>query len=385
VIAAEVEPLTEFFDAIKSPLTKDRYEKRIDLFFRYLKIEGSDVKARARSFARKAKTDNDWATQAINDYMRTQKARAEKKEISESTVPNYYKPIKLFCEMNDITLNWKKIAKRIPRGQRYGKDRAPTVDEVKAILEYPDRRIRPVVLTSISCGLRNGAWDYLQWKHITPIDRQGRLLAAKIVIYAGTNEEYTSFISPEAYNSLLEYMNYRTSSGERVTGESAVMRDLFVPDRGGRGEPHLPKRLKSSGVKRMMEDALKGTGQWKPLQNGQKRHEFQANHGFRKFFKSVCEKHMKTLHVEMLMGHDVGLAENYYRPSQQELISEYLKAVPDLTITESAKRKSELERKVVVSDKKVGELERENQGLKDRLTKIERDFIELRAMVRPDS
>ncbi len=32
---------TEFFDAIRSPLTKDRYEKRSDLFFRYIKVDGS--------------------------------------------------------------------------------------------------------------------------------------------------------------------------------------------------------------------------------------------------------------------------------------------------------------------------------------------------------
>jgi hypothetical protein len=44
--------------------------------------------------------------------MRKQKERAERKEVAEATVPNYFKPIKLFCEMNDILLNWKKISKR---------------------------------------------------------------------------------------------------------------------------------------------------------------------------------------------------------------------------------------------------------------------------------
>jgi hypothetical protein len=35
---------------------------------------------------------------------------------------------------------------------------------------------------------------------------------------------------------------------------------------------------------------------------------------------------MKTINVEMLMGHNVGLAENYYRPTESELLKEYLKA-----------------------------------------------------------
>ena len=37
--------------------------------------------------------------------------RAQKNEISRSTVRNFYKPIKLFCETNNIVLNWKVISK----------------------------------------------------------------------------------------------------------------------------------------------------------------------------------------------------------------------------------------------------------------------------------
>ncbi len=46
----EIDPLTEFFDAIRSPLTKDRYEKRLDLFFKHIEIEGEDLKQRAKNF-----------------------------------------------------------------------------------------------------------------------------------------------------------------------------------------------------------------------------------------------------------------------------------------------------------------------------------------------
>ena len=63
------------------------------------------------------------------------------KRVAESTLRNYYKPIKLFCEMNDIVLSWKKISKGLPRARSASTDRAPTIEEIRTILNYPDRRI----------------------------------------------------------------------------------------------------------------------------------------------------------------------------------------------------------------------------------------------------
>ena len=76
----EVDPLTEFYDSIRSPLTKDRYEKRLEQFLRYMKADGDD-KAKTRAFAAKAKQDPKWATLQINEFMRFQKARADRKQI----------------------------------------------------------------------------------------------------------------------------------------------------------------------------------------------------------------------------------------------------------------------------------------------------------------
>ncbi|HVE38066.1 MAG TPA: hypothetical protein VNA18_07725 [Nitrososphaeraceae archaeon] len=95
--------------------------------------------------------------------------RAQKNEISRSTVRNFYKPIKLFCEMNNIVLNWKVISKGIPAGPENANDRIPTMDEILEVLKYPDRRIKPVLYTMISSGIRVGAWEWLEWKNIIPI------------------------------------------------------------------------------------------------------------------------------------------------------------------------------------------------------------------------
>jgi hypothetical protein len=69
----------------------------------------------------------------------------------------------MFCGVTDITVQWKKIARGLPRGKRYADDRAPTLDEICKIVEYPDRRIKPLVYTMASSGVRIGAWDHLKW------------------------------------------------------------------------------------------------------------------------------------------------------------------------------------------------------------------------------
>ena len=85
-----------------------------------------------------------------------------------------------------------------------------------------------------------------------------------------------------------------------------------------------------------MEDALWSQGIRKPLETGKKRHEFQADHGYRKWFKTQCEvAGMKSINIELLMGHSIGISDSYYRISEKELLTNYLKAIRFLTINEN--------------------------------------------------
>jgi hypothetical protein len=69
-----------------------------------------------------------------------------------------------------------------------------------------------------SSGIRLGAWDLL-WEHITPITRDGNLVA-KILVYAGDGEQYFLFLTPEAHLEFQKWMEFRKSLGENVTGKS---------------------------------------------------------------------------------------------------------------------------------------------------------------------
>lgn len=111
-----------------------------------------------------------------------------------------------------------------------------------------------------SSGIRLGAWDYLKWKHIIPIKNENNeIIAAKIRVYADDEEEYFSFISLEAYLYLKGWMDYLKGAGETITDHSWLMRNLWdVTTPTGKGLATGPVRLKSSGIKRLMQRALYG-------------------------------------------------------------------------------------------------------------------------------
>ena len=76
-------------------------------------------------------------------------------------------------------------------------------------------------------------------------------------------------MTPEAYLSLKEWMDFRASYGEKITGDSFLMRDLWQTtniDYGAKwGLATHPKNLKSSGIKRLIERALWEQGIRQPL------------------------------------------------------------------------------------------------------------------------
>jgi hypothetical protein len=336
-ILKERDALATFMYGLRAPDTRRQYPRRFQYFLDFIRIPGT-LEEQAKQFVLKARENQVWAQESLMSFIEFQKERVRRAEISESTITNYYKATKLFCVMNDIVLNWKKISRGLPSGRRAANDRAPTLEEIQRLVEYPDRRIKPIIYTLVSSGIRIGAWDYLQWKHISPISNNttGEIIAAKILVYPGDREEYYTFITPEAYNELKEWMDFRAGYGEKISGESWVMRDLWQTTNMNYGAKFglatFPKKLKSSGIKRLIEHALWEQGIRHRLASGVRRHEWKAAHGFRKFYKSRAEQAMKPINVELTMGHDIQISQFYYRPVEHEVLEDYLKAVNLLTI-----------------------------------------------------
>jgi integrase len=319
---------------IRSASTRDYYLRRLKGFFNHIDLlPNESIIKRCDYFAKRGKEDPDWAFNNIVRFLQFQRERVEQGEIAGSTLKNFLKALKLFCEVADIAVNWKKITRGLPKVRRYAEDRAPTIEEIQKLCEYPDRRIKSIIYVMVSSGIRLGAWDYLRWGHIKPVEKAGKTIG-KVIVYSGDEEEYFTFITPEAYDEVKKWMDYRKASGEEINEKSWVMRQLWNAKKGRKfGLVTAPKKLQSSGVKRLVEDALWTQDIRNKSQINGKRYEFQSNHGFRKWFKTRCEMSgMRSINIEILMGHSIGISDSYYRITESELLDDYLKSIDFLCI-----------------------------------------------------
>ena len=103
---------------------------------------------------KKLKIIIDWTFSKIIGFLQFQKERVEREEITAATLYNFVKAIKLFCDMSDIPISWRRITRGLPKVRRFANDRAPTLGEIQKIVEYPDRRIKAIVYTMASSGIR---------------------------------------------------------------------------------------------------------------------------------------------------------------------------------------------------------------------------------------
>jgi hypothetical protein len=304
-------------------------------------------------FVTKARNDESWVENCVLDYLDFIRQRVEKREITGASAKVYIIVVKLFCETNKINgVEWKWFMGGLPRGSRSADDRPPTLEELRKIIEYPDRRMPSIITTMASSGIRIGAWEYLKWGHIEPIFRpseaeedgggggmmsgQGnkRLVAAKLRVYVGEPERYTTFITPEAYIELEKWMGFRKRCGEEITKESWVMRTLWdTAIRGAQGDLHNPVTLSRKALSNLIVRAEWAQGVRTKLAPGIRRHEFKEDHGFRKFFRTRAEHAGTRPSIsKMLMGHSLGIDDSYFKPTEEEMLQDYLKAVPSLTI-----------------------------------------------------
>jgi integrase len=248
--------------------------------------------------------------------------------------------------MNDVSLNWKRIRRTLPRSRRYAVDRIPTLEEIREILDAADVRGKALTLLFLSSGVREGAIEYFQIQDYSVIERDEKIVAGRLIVYRGEPEMHVTFITSEAVHALDKYIQFRKEHGETIHHTSPLFRDKFDPIQGryGHGKQDSAENvipMTPPAVRQYYNRLLFSIG---IRSEKKRRHDFSV-HGFRKWFKTRCEiGGMKPVNVETLLNHSTGISDSYYRPRESELLEEYLAvAEQHLSVSTENKFKSDLE------------------------------------------
>lgn len=293
------------------------------------------------------------------------------KHLSPGSMANYRHVLKHFYEMNDIPLNWKKINKfaRMEDDKTLRQqDRAYTHQEIQQMLSQSNEKVRAIILLLASSGVRVGAISSLCIRHLNRIEQDGYNLY-QLLIYAGHKYQYITFCTPEAATAIDSYLSYRKRCGEKLADASPLFRtDFYAPDLFK--VRNKIKALSTVGVSIAVRDALHKAGLLPAISTEPAiRHEVQRNHGFRKFANTqMVQAKVDAAAKEMLLGHSIGLDDKYYRPTPEQLLDEYLKAVDLLTIDDNNRLRRKVE-ELTIKTSDISALKNQIDELRDMFTK----------------
>jgi|APSaa5957512535_1039671.scaffolds.fasta_scaffold01792_6 integrase len=311
-----------FEQAIKSPVTRKVYKYNLKRFLEWSKIKNYDGLLQA---------PQKQIQELVEDYV-----FHLKNTVSANSVPTYYACIELFFTMNDVILNFKKIRKLFPEKVKMGNGRGYTLQEIQKILTNCNVvRSRALVLLLASSGIRQGAIPEIKLKHMSRMEN-----SYCILIYEDSTEESFIFTTPEATESIDEYLEKRKKDGEYIDNESPLFRSTYRL-----GIQKVIPCTSDSLIKVMMR--LISVIDRKKVGKTD-RYDVAMNHGFRKFYATVIKdvEGISPTMTEKLINH-VGinpLDGNYYKPTKEKMFEAYKKCISVLTIDDSIRNKIKIEK-----------------------------------------
>ena len=253
--------------------------------------------------------------------------------MSSSALNNYVAAVAKFYLINDKPINISRVNRFMPEPLKVKKDRGYQPEEILKVLELANERTRALILLLASTGVRLGSISDL-----TMDDLEDKGDVYKVTVYRNTRQEYFSYTTPEAKKALETYFDVRRRDGEVINGKSPVIREQY--NRQSLLSIEYPRHTTKAALSRILEDTVERAGLRTIQHRGgvggsaTYRKDVMLAHGFRKFFNTqLVTARINPLIKELLMGHlHVGLESSYYRPLEEDIQTEYEKAIDTLTI-----------------------------------------------------
>ena len=361
----ESEAYKNFINSIDSDATKESYRKTFPYFMHFCKKTNYDDMLRF---------DKTTLEGLLRDYIVHLR---HNKRLAPASVSLYIAAITHFYEMNDVTINWKKLKKFKAKNRSVVEDRPYSREQIKTLLDSCTLRDRAIILTMCSAGLRRGSIPNLRLRDIKKIEKYQLY---SINVYKKEQENYVTFCTPECANAIDQYLEYRQRQGEKLQPNSPLFRTIFDPIL----QANRPNPINLQLIATMIQKQLDASGVRAPSEIKQ-RSELMQTHGFRKYFKATCiNAGVNPLYSEYVMGHHSGLTKSYFKPSDMELLEGndkalgYVAAINDLTINEEYRLTTKVTELQFKNDQ-IMELERQHK--KD-LEAVQNQMAQMMQMIR---
>jgi len=324
-----------FENAIKSDATRRLYVYFLNRFLKWAILPNSDALVQLK---------DSHLQELVEDYV-----MYLKKRISPNSFPPIFASLDLFFVMNNKNLQFKKIRKMFPEKIKKSGNSAWTNKDIQKMLDIAkSKRNKALIHFLASTGCRIGSLPDLKLKHVSNMS----IGCKAVLLYEGTNEEYYSFLTPEASKSLEEYFDERRKHGERLQDDSPVFSKVSQSGISQRNPPDL------SSLKSIILRIIHTSGV--PRKKIHQRYDVQMDHGFRKRFNTILKTNdtANASLCEKMMGHKGVFAQDgtYLKTTKERLFEEFKKHILNLTISNEDRdkaridkleaEKSELEKKI---------------------------------------
>jgi integrase len=330
-----------FINAIKSPATKEAYETSLRRYLNHIKQKTADdllVHAAAPRYIESQ----------IIDYIMS----LRNNQVSYATIQFLVAPIFTFYQLNDVVLNRKKVSRYMGEYKRVVKDALYTTEQIQQALQTADVRLRMVILLLSSTGARIGSLPSLTLGNLTKIPQYNLY---KLVFYEGTNNEYYTFTTREcAITGIENYLSYRQRCGEKINfkehnqrwepSDVPLIRTQF--DVNDVLQVRNPQPMAMNAIRWILASHLVKCGlrdvehptATAPNSSKRVRKPISLSNGFRKHVISTfIEAGLNHEIRELIVDHATHLDQNYFRPTEDQVLQQYLLAEPLLTVDPAAR------------------------------------------------
>jgi site-specific recombinase XerD len=211
--SSQSESYKNFINTVDSEVTKQSYRSAFSKFMEFCNVQDHDSMLQIEPKRLEG---------LIRDYIINLKVN---KKLSFNSIHLYVAAISHFFQMNDVVLNWKKLAKFKGNRRLVVEDKPYSQEQIRQLLDFADLRLKCIILLMCSAGLRRGGIPNLTIGDLKKIEKYGLY---KITVYRKESEAYNTYSTFECAKYLDQYFDWRSRLGEKLTDKSPVIRREFT-------------------------------------------------------------------------------------------------------------------------------------------------------------